>query len=78
MKIFVAAMGASSYVYAEARPSEGLAAGLGCHVGLLDFLGGVPGIIVCDNLQAAVTKPDRYEPGINRTYLEMARHYGPL
>lgn len=76
MKIFVAAMGASSYVYAEARPSEGLADWIGCHVGLLDFLGGVPGIIVCDNLKAAVTKPDRYEPGINRTYLEMARHYG--
>jgi transposase len=76
MKLFVAAMGASSYVYAEARPSEGLADWIGCHVGLFAFLGGVPAIVVCDNLKAAVSKPDRYEPGINRTYQDMARHYG--
>jgi hypothetical protein len=23
---------------------------------------------VCDNLKAGITKPSRYEPGINRTY----------
>ena len=39
-------------------------------------LGGVPAMIVCDNLKAAVTNPDRYDPGINRSYQEMARHYG--
>ncbi len=76
MKLFVAAMGASSLVYAEARPSEGLADWIGCHVGLFAFLGGVPGMIVCDNLKSGVTKPDRYEPTVNRTYQEMARHYG--
>jgi transposase len=76
MKLFVAAMGASSYIYAEARPGEGLADWIGCHVGLFAFLGGVPGMIVCDNLKSGVTKPDRYEPAINRTYQEMARHYG--
>jgi len=76
MKLFVAAMGASSYVYAEARPSEGLADWIGCHVNLFAFLGGVPGMIVCDNLKSGVTKPDRYEPSINRSYQEMARHYG--
>jgi transposase len=76
MKLFVAAMGASSYVYAEARPSEGLADWIGCHVGLFAFLGGVPAIIVCDNLKSGVTTPDRHEPAINRTYQEMARHYG--
>jgi hypothetical protein len=32
--------------------------------------------VVCDNLKAAVTNPDRYDPGINRTYAEMAGHYG--
>jgi transposase len=76
MKLFVAALGASSYVYCEARPSEGLADWIGCHVGLFAFLGGVTAIIVCDNLKAAVTNPDRYEPGLNRTYQDMARHYG--
>jgi len=76
MKLFVAAMRASSYIYAEARPGEGLADWIGCHVGLFAFLGGVPGMIVCDNLKSGVTKPDRYEPAINRTYQEMARQYG--
>lgn len=33
-------------------------------------------MIVCDNLKAAVTNPDRYDPGINRSYQEMASHYG--
>lgn len=76
MKLFVAALGASSYVYCEARPSEGLADWIGCHVGMFAFFGGVTAIIVCDNLKSGVTKPDRYEPGINRTYQDMARHYG--
>jgi transposase len=76
MKLFVAALGASSYVYCEARPSEGLADWIGCHVGLFAFLGGVTEIVVCDNLKSGVTKPDRYDPGINRTYQDMARHYG--
>jgi transposase len=76
MKLFVAALGASSYVYCEARPSEGLADWIGCHVGMFAFFGGVTAIIVCDNLKAAVTNPDRYEPGLNRTYQDLARHYG--
>jgi transposase len=76
MKLFVAAMGASSYIYAVARPSEGLADWIACHVDLFDFLGGVPTIVVCGNLKAAVTNPDRYEPGLNRTYQDLSRHYG--
>jgi len=36
----------------------------------------VPKLVVCDNLKAAVTNPDRYNPGLNRTYAEMAGHYG--
>jgi len=33
-------------------------------------------VVVCDNLKAGVTKPSRYEPGINRTYQDLAEHYG--
>jgi transposase len=76
MKLFVAALGASSYIYCEARPTEGLVDWIGCHVGMFAFFGGVAAIIVCDNLKAAVTNPDRYDPGLNRTYQDMARHYG--
>jgi transposase len=76
MKLFVGALGASSYVYAEARPSEGLADWIGCHVGMFAFFGGATAITVCDNLKAAVTNPDRYDPGLKRNYQDMARHYG--
>ena len=76
MKLFVAAMGASNYTYAVACPSESLPDWIGVHVGLFAFLGGAPTFVVCDNLKAAVINPDRYDPGLNRTYAEMARHYG--
>ncbi len=74
--IFVAALGASNLTYAEARWSEGLADWLGCHVNVFAFLGGVPRQLICDNLKAGVTAACRYEPGINRSYQEMAAHYG--
>ncbi len=74
--IFVAVLGASNYTYAEARWSEGLADWIGAHVNALTFLGGAPKLLVCDNLRAGVTAACRYEPGINRTYQEMAAHYG--
>jgi transposase len=74
--IFVAALGASNYTYAEARWSEGLVDWIGAHVNALAALGGVPKAVVCDNLKAGVTRPSRYEPAINRTYQDLADHYG--
>ena len=76
MKLFVAAMGASNYTYAEAVATEGLEDWIGAHVRMFAFLGGVPRAVVPDNLKAAVLKAVRYEPGLNRTYAEMAEHYG--
>ena len=37
---------------------------------------GCRGLVVCDNLKAGVTAACRYEPGINRTYQDLATHYG--
>ena len=74
--IFIAALGASNYTYAEARWSEGLADWIAAHVNAFATIGGVPKAVVCDNLKAGVTKPSRYEPGINRTYQDLAEHYG--
>ena len=73
--IFVAVLGASNYTYAEARWSEGLADWIGAHVNAFRAIGGVPKAVVCDNLKAGVTVACRYEPGINRTYQELAEHY---
>ena len=73
--IFVAVLGASNYTYAEGRWSEALPEWIGVHVNAFAAIGGVAGAVVCDNLTAGVTAACRYEPGINRTYAEMATHY---
>ena len=75
-KIFVAVLGASNYTFAQARFSEALPDWIGAHVDALAFLGGVPKALVCDNLKAGVTAASRYEPGVNRTYQDLAAHYG--
>lgn len=69
MKLFVAAMGASNYTYAEACPSESLPLDP-CSNEPFTFLGSVPKFVVCDNLRAAVTNPDRYDPGSTGLFLE--------
>ena len=73
--VFVAVLGASNYTYAEARWSEALPEWIGAHVNAFCAIGGVPGAVVCDNLKAGVTATCRYEPGINRTYQDLAAHY---
>jgi transposase len=75
-QIFVAALGASNLTYAEARWTQGVADWIGCHVNAFTFLGGVTRQVVCDNLKAGVTAACRYEPVINRSYADMATHYG--
>lgn len=74
--VFLAVLGASSYTYAEASFSQDADAFLSAHSRAFTFLGGVPEIIVPDNLKTGVTKPDRYEPVIAKVYAELAAHYG--
>jgi transposase len=74
--IFVAVLGASNYTYAEATWSQDLADWIGSHVRAFTYLGGVSEILIPDNLKSGVTTPCRYEPLVNRTYAEMAAHYG--
>jgi transposase len=62
-------------IYAEATRSQDLPSWVGAHVRMLDYFQGSPAIWVPDNLKSGVTTADRYEPEINRTYAELARHY---
>lgn len=75
-QIFVGVLGASNYTYVEATWTQSLPDWIGAHVRMLAFFGGVPEQIVSDNLKAGVTKACFHEPQINRTYAEMAAHYG--
>jgi hypothetical protein len=48
------------------------------HVEAFAFFGGVPARLVPDNLRTGVDRPDLYDPKINRSYAELAAHYGAL
>lgn len=75
-QIFVAVLGASNYSYAEATWTQSLADWIGSHQRAFSFFGGLPEVVIPDNLRSGVTKANRYEPDLNPTYLEMATHYG--
>ncbi len=75
-QLFVAALGASNYTYAEAGWTQGLSDWIGAHTRTFAFIGGVTAMVVSDNLRSGVTKACFYEPAVNRTYAEMAAHYG--
>ena len=74
-QLFVAVLGASSYTYAEATWTQGLADWTGSHCRAFSFFGGVTAQVVCDNLKSGITKACFHEPAVNRTYSDLARHY---
>jgi transposase len=76
VELFVAVLGASNLTYAEVTSGQSVEDFVAAHVRALEYFGGVPSMLVPDQLKAAVTLSCRYEPGIQRTYAELARHYG--
>jgi len=74
-QIFVACWGASTYTYAEASWSQKKSDWIEAHVNAFNYFGGVPELLVPDNLKSAITKACRYEPEINASYQHMADHY---
>lgn len=74
--IFVGVLGASGMIYAEAIRSQQLPDWLAAHTRMYETWGGLPQIVVPDNLKSAVTHANRYMPDINPSYEEHARHYG--
>ena len=76
VELFVAVLGASNLTYVEAVPTQRVEDWIGAHTRALSYLGGVPRTLVPDQLRAAVSEPDRYEPRLQRTYEDLGRHYG--
>ncbi len=74
-QVFVAAMGASSYTFACATTDQSMRSWLGALARALTFYGGCPQLIVPDNPRALVSDACRYEPKLNATVREFARHY---
>lgn len=74
-QVFVAVLGASNYSYAEVTKSQKLEDWLASHRRAFEFFGGVPEIVVPDNLKSGVTSACHYEPELNWAYAELAQHY---
>jgi transposase len=74
-QIFVAALGASNYTYACATATQTAADWVGSIIDALEFIGGVPRLIVPDQPRALIARPDRYEPAVNRLLDEFCDHY---
>ena len=75
-QIFVAALGASNFTYAEATWTQQLPDWIASHVRMLEYFGGVTELLIPDNLRSGVTSASYYAPEINATYAEFATHYG--
>jgi transposase len=75
-EIFVSVLGCSGMLYVEATRGQDLGSWVGAHVHAWEAYGGVAEITIPDNLRAGVTKACFYEPELNPTYAELARHYG--
>lgn len=75
-EVFVASLPASDYGYAIAVPSQTIDDFVYAVNECFKAIGGVPKIIVTDNLKASVIKADRYEPDINHVMDRLAEHYG--
>ncbi len=74
-QIFVAVLGASNYTYACATATQSAADWVGSIIDGLEFIGGVPRLIVPDQPRALIARPDRYEPAVNRLVEEFSDHY---
>jgi transposase len=75
-EVFVAVLGCSGLLYVEAARGQDLGSWLLAHAHAYEYYGGAPEATVPDNLKSAVTKACYYDPEVNASYAELARHYG--
>jgi transposase len=76
--LFVAVLGASNYTYAEAFENTKQPAWVDGHIHAWEYFGGTTRLTIPDNEKTGVNTACRYEPELNRTYEELARHYGTV
>ena len=74
--IFVAVLSSSQYTYVEAFLRQDLECWITAHVNAFQFFGGSSRLLIPDNLKTGVDRAGWYTPVINKTYHEMAEHYG--
>jgi transposase len=75
---FVMVLSCSRHLFLRPVLRMDQAAWTECHVEAFAFFGGAPARLVPDNLKTGVIKADLYDPLLNRSYAELAAHYGVL
>jgi transposase len=76
VEVYVAILGYSQLTYVQAVASQRKEDFISATENALHFFGGVPQVLILDNLKSAVTKADKYEAEVNSTFLDFANHYG--
>ena len=76
VELFVSVLGASGFTYAEATRTQQLPDWVDAHIRMVEYFGGATTMWIPDQLKSAITRPCRYEAGVNRTYEDLAAHYG--
>lgn len=77
--VFVAILPYSQYIYAEGMLSTKEPQWIDVNNHALDYFGGVPALVVCDNCkQAVIVNQDWIEPELNKDYADWADHYGTV
>ena len=74
--VFVATLPYSGYSYVEGFFSMNQDCWTAAHVNAYKYFGGVTRIIQCDNLKTGVLRHGRDEVELNKSYQELAEHYG--
>lgn len=75
-QVFVACLPYSDFGFAMAVRNQRIEDFIHALICCLQALGGVPVVLVPDNLKSAIVKADKYEPGVNRALEDFANHYG--
>jgi hypothetical protein len=73
---FIATLSFSRHKFVEVTFKQNQQSFVASHINMFEFFGGVPHCLLLDNLKNGVIKPNLYDPQLNRTYQEMAEHYG--
>ncbi len=76
VEVYVAILGYSQLTYVQAVPSQRKEDFIAATENALHFFGGVPQVLIPDNLKSAVIKADKYEAELNSSFLDFANHYG--
>lgn len=73
--VFVMVLGYSRDAYREIVKSQDITTWCNCHIHAFEYFGGVPEVIIPDNLKSAIIKASFMDPVANRSYADLARHY---